>query len=549
MNLQEIRQKYPQYADLSDDQLAQGLHKKHYADMPYEQFAGKIGLGAAKTAPPAPAKDESNIGASLAMGARQAWDAGAQVLGHAVSDVFPSLKPSVGQMEADMRRVNQGYQETFDPAQTTGNAIARGFGQAGVTGPLAPAMRAGGVAKAVGQGGAIGAGAGALTPVYDVPDGSTFWGEKRKQMGLSAGLGSVLGGAGNVLGKAIAPKLDEGAKALLDAKIPLTPGQTLGGMAKSVEDRLAGFPIVGDLINRGRRESLEGFNRAIYQRAVEKFGDEGKALVKGVPVGHEGIKAVGDFLSAKYEDALSKSVPAKLTPDFGRSLNHLKTMVPKALQDDFQSILDNAIQATPAATITPSVAKAADSMLGQASAGYKGSATEAERALGRALAQAQSELRQLFARSNPQTAAQIRAADHGWKTIVQMEKAGAMLGAEGIFTAAQFKNAVKSSDKSLRDRASARGEAWNQEFAETANRILPNKVPDAGTAGRASMVLPFLDPTAAAVTLSTALPYLPGASQATRALLSKRPEWAAPLAEQVKLTAPYLGLLGPLANQ
>ena len=38
MNIEEVRQKYPQYNDLSDDQLLQGLHQKYYSDMPVEQF-------------------------------------------------------------------------------------------------------------------------------------------------------------------------------------------------------------------------------------------------------------------------------------------------------------------------------------------------------------------------------------------------------------------------------------------------------------------------------------------------------------------------------
>lgn len=44
MNLQEIRQKYPQYDDLSDEQLAKGMHGKFYSDMPFEDFSQKIGM-------------------------------------------------------------------------------------------------------------------------------------------------------------------------------------------------------------------------------------------------------------------------------------------------------------------------------------------------------------------------------------------------------------------------------------------------------------------------------------------------------------------------
>lgn len=44
MNIKEIRAKYPQYNDLSDQQLADSLHAKFYADLPKEQFYSKVGL-------------------------------------------------------------------------------------------------------------------------------------------------------------------------------------------------------------------------------------------------------------------------------------------------------------------------------------------------------------------------------------------------------------------------------------------------------------------------------------------------------------------------
>lgn len=40
----EIRQKYPQYDDMSDADLASALHQKFYSDMPREQFDAKVGL-------------------------------------------------------------------------------------------------------------------------------------------------------------------------------------------------------------------------------------------------------------------------------------------------------------------------------------------------------------------------------------------------------------------------------------------------------------------------------------------------------------------------
>lgn len=40
----EIRQQYPQYSDMSDQDLASALHRRFYADMPRGQFDQKIGL-------------------------------------------------------------------------------------------------------------------------------------------------------------------------------------------------------------------------------------------------------------------------------------------------------------------------------------------------------------------------------------------------------------------------------------------------------------------------------------------------------------------------
>jgi hypothetical protein len=42
MKISEIRQKFPQYADLPDEQLVIGLHKKFYSDIPFKEFGENI---------------------------------------------------------------------------------------------------------------------------------------------------------------------------------------------------------------------------------------------------------------------------------------------------------------------------------------------------------------------------------------------------------------------------------------------------------------------------------------------------------------------------
>ena len=44
MDIKQIRQQYPQYEDLSDEELAKGLHQKFYPDMDFSSFKQQIGL-------------------------------------------------------------------------------------------------------------------------------------------------------------------------------------------------------------------------------------------------------------------------------------------------------------------------------------------------------------------------------------------------------------------------------------------------------------------------------------------------------------------------
>lgn len=52
----DIRKQYPQYNDLSDEQLAQGFHQKFYSDIPYDQFKQQIGITTQAAKPPSMAQ-------------------------------------------------------------------------------------------------------------------------------------------------------------------------------------------------------------------------------------------------------------------------------------------------------------------------------------------------------------------------------------------------------------------------------------------------------------------------------------------------------------
>ena len=53
-SIQEIRNKYPKYNEMSDEDLARALHGKFYSDMDFGEFSERIGLAPAQEAPTIP---------------------------------------------------------------------------------------------------------------------------------------------------------------------------------------------------------------------------------------------------------------------------------------------------------------------------------------------------------------------------------------------------------------------------------------------------------------------------------------------------------------
>ena len=62
MNIQEFRQKYPEYNDMSDKDLADKFHGKYYSDIPKDEFYTKFGISAEK---PTSGIDEGALQQSL----------------------------------------------------------------------------------------------------------------------------------------------------------------------------------------------------------------------------------------------------------------------------------------------------------------------------------------------------------------------------------------------------------------------------------------------------------------------------------------------------
>lgn len=62
MNIQEIREQYPQYDDISDEELAGKLHSKYYSDIDFGEFSQKIGIESSSQPQQTTQQPEAEVG-------------------------------------------------------------------------------------------------------------------------------------------------------------------------------------------------------------------------------------------------------------------------------------------------------------------------------------------------------------------------------------------------------------------------------------------------------------------------------------------------------
>jgi hypothetical protein len=210
MNIQEIRAQYPQYSDLSDEQLGKALHTKFYADMPYEQFAQKAGLGAA----PKESGDRGmwdSLGRQLALTLRSAIG-GVGGIANAVADPVVSGINAVSganlpipSQALDRTMTRAGLPEPASGTEKFAQAVSRGM--------VAPA----GIAKAIPQMGAhIGtqiAAAGSGAGSANLAEQGGFGPLGQTVAGVAGGVVAPMTGVAAVRG---AKGLVQGGKALID---------------------------------------------------------------------------------------------------------------------------------------------------------------------------------------------------------------------------------------------------------------------------------------------------------------------------------------------
>lgn len=400
-----------------------------------------------------------------------------------------------------------------------------------------PVAKGASIAGKVASSGAL---ASALEPVIH----GDFWHEKGKQIAEGATAGAVLGKAGKMAGDAINPALKGAQRMLSDAGVTMTPGQMAGGIVRHAEEIAKKFPILGSFIRGGEKRSVESFNKATINQALEPIGAK---LPKGVDAGHDAVEFGQKALSDKYDTLLPKlnfQRDFKYQADIANLRSMAKEM-PPGFADQFENILQNRVdKRMPTNTMDGKTMKQVESELNTLATPYKSSSDAGQRQLGYALDEVRNTLRDAVARQNPKYAKELSDVNSAYAMFTRVENAASRrAGSHGVFTPSDLLQAVKSGDKSVRKRGFGRGDALLQDWAEAAHTVLPSKVPDSGTAeragyfgGAAGLGAVFHNPAIPIAAGAASLPYTKAGMDALQGLAQGV---AAPVAGAARKTGQY----------
>lgn len=310
-----------------------------------------------------------------------------------------------------------------------------------------------------------------------------------QETAMAFGLGSVATAGANMLQRGAtkaAAKPVSDARKLSREGIRLTPGQMMGGMAQRTEDALTSAPLTGMSINARRAEGLDDFNRVAINRGLSEVRE---VMPKKV-TGRAAIKAADQAVSRVYDDALRGVTVA---PDnvFAQEVAAIQSTpnMPAKAADDLKAVVAEVNQRF-AGPVPGDVWKEIDSTLATTyRAADRASANDVgARYLRDAIGRLRLAHKGVLERTAPAALEAVEQADAATANLVRARAASTATGAKkGVFTPAQLNQAVRQADGGAR-RAYRQGDALMQDLTDAGVSVLPQTIPDSGTALRLGAV-------------------------------------------------------------
>jgi hypothetical protein len=312
--------------------------------------------------------------------------------------------------------------------------------------------------------------------------------------------GALAAIAGNVGGRAIA----KGAGALgssadnayvatiNDAKIPTTVGQQysgkIGGIIKRTEDRVAGLPLLGDIINARRAEGIRTFNVRAFDHALKPIGE-----TAGNKVGEEAIDEAQDKISQAFGKALNgKSATADTV--FAKDLTNaivgvgsLPRVGPE-IAEHVKVILKPYMKGN---SITGEAMQQMSRELRDLKATYYKANDPMKKLIGTEVDKVENAIFGPFRRQAPEVLPEYNRAKAAQRRLyILADSVNKAKNQEGVFMPHHLGQADRSATVKTEGKVNAaRGRGQFQALQRAAQQVLPSKIPDSGTAGR--LVIPL----------------------------------------------------------
>jgi len=441
--------------------------------------------------------------------------------------------------------INRGVTQADHVAHPTSGALGNIGGA--VVSPIGKLIKGAGLLRAMANGAIYGGvyGGAQADPGHEAEGAVNGAGEGAAGSGLGYGVF-------NALGRVASPLIDKSVRALQEAGVPMTLGQIMGGPIKSLEDKAMSVPGLGDLIARGRRNSVVGFNRAAINEALDPIG---VALPNNINVGRDAASFGQHAASDAYDNALTAM---RVAPDPQmvtglQAAAQRSTTLPDAQRQFFQTVMDQDISPFMNGPAIPghalqSVKRGIDRRL-SALGGPR--ATPADELAVGPLEDVRNTIMDAAERQNPDLFQNYMNADAAYARMARINDATARMRSDREFSPLSFAGAVAKRGYGTTTNRVAAGEANMQDLADAASGVLPSSIPDSGTAGRSLLALLGLggvgavSPHAAAGVAATSLPYLPGVDRALQTLIAgNRPAAVRATGNALQQMAPYAGLIG-----
>ena len=315
---------------------------------------------------------------------------------------------------------------------------------------------------------AVGAGQGAL--LTDKRDVGGVAADAAMGGALGWGAGKVIDAAADVIKPAIAPAVSR----LSAAGVRLTPGQIKGGKAMVREDKAMSRPGVGEKIVAGRQAALGTWNTATINKALEPLGVKVKG--PGFDAVDEAHRIVGDAYDQVIPNVAVRLDGQQFAGRIAPAARNLKPAEQKHLRQIVSNELGDG-------QLEGQALKIAQGNIRRLAEVFSRSQDGNQRMLGQALGVVDDELTEAMIAQNPVWAPQLARVNKAFRGLAMVEDAASRAD-DGVFNTGQLKQAARRSDQSARKNATARGNAFMQDWVTDSRSVIPARTPDSGTAGR-----------------------------------------------------------------